>query len=69
MMQRNYQPARLPNDECPLCSRAMDSHHCSLVCPNCGYREDCSDVFRSGPIENAPEERQPAKPALPGSYD
>lgn len=30
--------------ECPICSAAIISRHCKLVCENCGYMEDCSDL-------------------------
>jgi rubrerythrin len=29
--------------ECELCGTEMFGLHCKLVCPNCGYRRDCSD--------------------------
>ena len=32
-----------PSEECELCGTEMFSLHCKLVCPNCGYRRDCSD--------------------------
>ena len=32
-----------PSLECELCGAEMLSLHCKLVCPNCGYRRDCSD--------------------------
>jgi hypothetical protein len=28
---------------CELCGTAMYDHHCKIVCPNCGYKRDCSD--------------------------
>ena len=31
------------NEECELCGTEMFGLHCKLVCPNCGYRRDCSD--------------------------
>ena len=34
-----------PPNACPLCGTAMYGVHCKLVCPHCGYREDCSDLF------------------------
>ncbi len=43
--------------ECPICGYILDGYQCNLVCPNCGYREDCSDAFRSGPVEPPAEER------------
>jgi hypothetical protein len=30
---------------CPLCGGVMTGAHCKLMCGNCGYREDCSDLF------------------------
>lgn len=30
-------------DECEVCGCAMYGLHCKIVCPNCGYRRDCSD--------------------------
>jgi hypothetical protein len=30
-------------EECEMCGAAMFGLHCKLVCPNCGYRRDCSD--------------------------
>ncbi|MFN0137651.1 MAG: hypothetical protein ACKVS9_16220 [Phycisphaerae bacterium] len=36
----------LPGSACPLCEAAMFGVHCKQVCPNCGYKEDCSDLFR-----------------------
>ena len=32
-----------PGEECELCGTEMFGLHCKLVCPNCGYRRDCSD--------------------------
>jgi hypothetical protein len=30
-------------EECEICGTEMFGAHCKLVCPNCGYRRDCSD--------------------------
>jgi hypothetical protein len=30
-------------EECELCGTEMFGLHCKLICPNCGYRRDCSD--------------------------
>lgn len=30
---------------CPRCGTRLYGAHCKLVCGNCGYREDCSDLF------------------------
>lgn len=29
--------------ECEICGCAMYGLHCKIICPNCGYRRDCSD--------------------------
>lgn len=31
------------DEECELCGSRMYGLHCKLVCPNCGYKRDCSD--------------------------
>jgi uncharacterized Zn finger protein (UPF0148 family) len=31
------------SEECELCGTEMFGLNCKLVCPNCGYRRDCSD--------------------------
>lgn len=28
---------------CDLCGAEMQNFHCELICPNCGYRRDCTD--------------------------
>ena len=30
-------------EECEICGTEMFGLQCKLVCPNCGYRRDCSD--------------------------
>lgn len=30
-------------EECEVCGTEMYGLHCKLICPNCGYRRDCSD--------------------------
>lgn len=30
-------------EECEFCGTEMYGLHCKLICPNCGYRRDCSD--------------------------
>ncbi len=30
-------------EECEVCGSEMYGLHCKLICPNCGYRRDCSD--------------------------
>lgn len=34
---------RVEREECEVCGSEMYGLHCKLVCPNCGYRRDCSD--------------------------
>jgi ribosomal protein L32 len=29
--------------ECELCGTTMFDHNCKIICPNCGYKRDCSD--------------------------
>ena len=58
MIQRNDEPLPLSQTECLVCGYVMEGHQCNLVCPNCGYREDCSDAFRAGPMEQPAEERE-----------
>ncbi len=38
----------MPEDEkvtyyCDICGHEMIDTNCKLVCPNCGYRRDCTD--------------------------
>jgi len=28
---------------CDVCGVVMYDHNCKVVCPNCGYKRDCSD--------------------------
>jgi rubrerythrin len=30
-------------ERCEACGTAMYGLHCKLVCPNCGFKRDCSD--------------------------
>lgn len=29
--------------DCELCGTVMFDHNCKIICPNCGYKRDCSD--------------------------
>ena len=40
---RPFEAPELPVEECELCGTEMLGLHCKLICPNCGYRRDCSD--------------------------
>ena len=40
---RTFEALETPSEECELCGTEMFGLHCKLVCPNCGYRRDCSD--------------------------
>ena len=44
---------------CPICGNAMLGAHCKLICRNCGYREDCSDLFPPDQRCNPPEPPTP----------
>jgi len=42
--QKEAPEATEPSGEyCEVCGSEMYGVHCKLVCPNCGYRRDCSD--------------------------
>jgi len=49
--RRPAEGARHPEDpvdvrdlqECEACGTKMYGLHCKIVCPNCGYKRDCSD--------------------------
>jgi hypothetical protein len=43
--QQEQSPERVEpsGEDCELCGVEMFGLHCKLVCPNCGYRRDCSD--------------------------
>jgi rubrerythrin len=41
---RFFTPREIPSvHECELCGTVMYDHNCKIVCPNCGYKRDCSD--------------------------
>ena len=40
---RSAEPTEARIEECEVCGGRMYGLHCKLVCPNCGYRRDCSD--------------------------
>jgi ribosomal protein L32 len=41
---RLFQKREIPSVHvCELCGTVMYDHHCKIVCPNCGYKRDCSD--------------------------
>lgn len=33
----------LPNQFCPVCSSRLESRHCKMICPRCGYFMSCSE--------------------------
>jgi len=49
-----------PPTFCLFCQTPMTGVHCKQICPNCGYREDCSDLFPEtaygGPAADCPPE-------------
>jgi hypothetical protein len=39
-----FKPREIPREHtCELCGTVMYDHNCKIVCPNCGYKRDCSD--------------------------
>jgi ribosomal protein L37E len=41
---RFFEKREIPTvHECELCGTVMYDHNCKIVCPNCGYKRDCSD--------------------------
>lgn len=56
-MPQPQQPEAVGSGACPLCGYPLDGYMCRLVCPNCGYKEDCSDAFTAGPMEPPQDER------------
>ncbi len=30
---------------CPVCSQRLESRHCKLICPVCGYFMSCADYY------------------------
>ncbi|HET6763027.1 MAG TPA: hypothetical protein VFH27_05125 [Longimicrobiaceae bacterium] len=41
---RLFVPREIPSVHvCELCGTTMYDHNCKIVCPNCGYKRDCSD--------------------------
>ena len=45
---------------CPICDGPMFGVHCKLICKNCGYKEDCSDLFPESPeLRDASDARSP----------
>lgn len=33
----------LPVQFCPVCSQKLESRHCKMVCPRCGFFMSCSE--------------------------
>lgn len=41
---RFFTPREIPRvHDCECCGSVMYDHNCKIVCPNCGYKRDCSD--------------------------
>jgi hypothetical protein len=39
-----YRLREVPREHvCECCGTVMYDHNCKIVCPNCGYKRDCSD--------------------------
>ncbi|MBI4582175.1 MAG: hypothetical protein HY718_20940 [Planctomycetes bacterium] len=60
------EPAAMPT--CPICGTEMYGVHCKRICPNCGYLEDCGDLFPD-PGPDKPKEGRPSAPPADGSRD
>ena len=43
MQDARFEAQEPVREECELCGSEMFGLHCKLICPNCGYRRDCSD--------------------------
>ncbi len=69
MIQRNDESLPAAGEGCPLCGYVMEGYQCKLVCPNCGYREDCSDTFLAGPREAPREYRDEPESSQPVDED
>jgi ribosomal protein S27AE len=42
--QPPFRPRVVPKEHvCEICGTLMYDHNCKIVCPNCGYKRDCSD--------------------------
>ncbi|MBN1488983.1 MAG: hypothetical protein JXA69_03620 [Phycisphaerae bacterium] len=37
------------SEACPICGHGTEAVQCRLICRNCGYTEDCSDLFPADP--------------------
>ena len=40
---QNTEVLKPSGEDCEICGTEMYGLHCKLICPNCGYRRDCSD--------------------------
>jgi hypothetical protein len=40
---RDSEALQPSGEDCEVCDTEMYGLHCKLICPNCGYRRDCSD--------------------------
>ncbi len=39
-----YRKLEVPTQHfCDICGVEMYDHNCKIICPNCGYRRDCTD--------------------------
>jgi hypothetical protein len=40
---RDAAAPELPVEFCPVCSAKLQSRHCKMLCPRCGYFMSCSE--------------------------
>jgi ribosomal protein L37E len=39
-----FRKREIPTEhDCECCGTRMFDHNCKIICPNCGYKRDCSD--------------------------
>jgi len=43
--QKHAAPQEDASRYCPVCSQRLESRHCKLICPVCGYYMSCADYY------------------------
>lgn len=54
---------------CPICGGGLSALHCKLICANCGYREDCTDLFPCDPAGPSRDDSRSAPPPTESPED